>query len=92
MFKIRGRIKPGASMFQDFHWGKWPDAAACPLAWGDRRPDPDMIFDVEWHGGQEAVWELKADGFGHLKLNGDPGVYGSGSITVYGFDGVELVP
>jgi hypothetical protein len=91
MFKMRGRIKVGAGMYQDFGWGKWPDAACCPLAWKDRRPDPDMVFDVEWNGGGEkGSWHCKADGFGHLKLEGDKGEYGSGSIFVYGFDNVEI--
>ena len=89
----RGRIKEGAGIFQDHHFGRWP--ACCPpeSEWvGSSNPycakDPDMLFDVEWDG---RCWVCKADGYGHLKSQGDPGEYGSGSIYVKAFDGVELV-
>jgi hypothetical protein len=49
MIKMRGRIKVGTSIFQDFGWGKWPDAAIPPLSMGDKPIDADMLFEVEWH-------------------------------------------
>lgn len=89
----KGRIKPGAGIFQDFHFGKWPNC--CPPRseyegeeYQQRAKDPEMVFDVEWNG---RYWDCKADGYGYLRSQGEAGEYGSGSITVSSFQGVELL-
>ena len=89
----RGRIKEGAGIFQDHHFGRWPSCCPPKSEWeGDSNPysakDPDMLFDVEWDG---RCWVCKADGYGHLRSQGDSGEYGSGSIFVKAFDGVEVM-
>jgi len=89
----RGRIVEGAGIFQDHRFGEWPQC--CPPRSeyeGDEyqycAKDPDMVFDVEWNG---RYWNCKADGYGYLRSRGESGEYGSGSILVQEFDGVELV-
>ena len=89
----RGRIVEGSLIFQDHHFGKWPQCCP-PISEYDgeeyqyRSKRPDMVFDVEWTGHH---WDCKADGYGYLRSRGEAGEYGSGSIFVSAFDGVELV-
>jgi len=90
----RGRIVKGAAISQDFHFGKWPQCCPPRSEYKDEEYQyltkrPDMIFDVEWNG---RYWDCKADGYGHLRANGEIGEYGNGSIFVFAFDGVELIP
>jgi len=89
----RGRIVEGAGIFQDHQGGKWPQC--CPPRseyngeqYQYRAKDPDMIFDAEWNG---RYWDCKADGYGYLRSNGEPGEYGNGSIFVHAFEGVILI-
>ena len=87
---MKGRIKRGAGIFQDHHFGKWPACLppGCSTTGKYEADDPDMVFDVEWNGHH---WDCKADGFGYLRSRGDDGEYGNGSIFVADRDGVELV-
>ena len=89
----RVRIKEGSAIFQDRRFGKWPEC--CPPQseyegeeYQYRAKDPDMEFDGEWDGTR---WDCKADGYGHMKLHGDPGEYGNGSIFALGLDSVEVL-
>ena len=89
----RGRIKTGAGIFQDHHFGKWP--SCCPPRseyegeeYQYEAKDPDMVFDVRWTGHH---WECKADGYGMMRHRGEAGEYGNGSIFVSNPDGVELM-
>ena len=90
---MKGKIKIGAGIFQDHHFGKWPNC--CPPAkeykgevYEYQARNPDMLFEVEWTGGH---WDCRADGYGHLSSNGDTGEYGNGSIFVKDRDGVDIV-
>ena len=90
---MQGRIKRGAGIFQDHHFGKWPDC--CPPRseyqgeeYQYEAKDPDMVFEVEWTGNH---WDCKADGYGMLRSHGEAGEYGNGSIFVRDRAGVELV-
>lgn len=90
---MQGRIKRGAGIFQDHHFGKWPNC--CPPKseyegeeYKYEAKDPDMVFEVEWTGNH---WDCKADGYGMLRVRGEAGEYGNGSIFVSSRDGVELV-
>jgi len=90
---MQGRIKRGARIFQDHHFGKWPNC--CPPRseyegeeYKYEAKDPDMLFKVEWTG---THWDCKADGYGMLRSRGEGGEYGNGSIFVSALDGVELV-
>jgi len=90
---MQGRIKRGAGIFQDHHFGKWPNC--CPPRseyegeeYKYEAKDPDMVFEVEWTGRH---WDCKADGYGMLRSRGEGGEYGNGSIFVSDPDGVELV-
>ena len=88
----RGRIVDGAGIFQDHHFGKWPQCCPPRSEYEGEEyqycaKDPDMIFDVEWNGHH---WDCKADGYGYLRCRGEVGEYGNGSIFVSSFDGVEL--
>lgn len=89
----RGRIVDGAGIFQDHHFGKWPQCCPPKSDYEGEEyqycaKDPAMVFDVEWNGHH---WNCKADGYGYLRSRGEAGEYGSGSIFVRAFDGVELV-
>jgi hypothetical protein len=88
----RGRIKVGTAIFQDHHFGKWPNCLPPKREYEGEEyqycaKDPDMVFDVQWNGHH---WDCKADGYGYLRSRGDAGEYGNGSIFVCAFDGVEL--
>ncbi len=90
---MQGRIKRGAGILQDHHFGKWPNC--CPPRseyegeeYKYEAKDPDMVFEVEWKG---RYWDCKADGYGMLRSRGEGGEYGNGSIFVSARDGVELV-
>lgn len=83
----------GAEIFQDHHFGKWPQCYPPQKEYQDEEyqcqaKNPDMIFDVEWNG---SYWKCKADGYGRMRRRGENRGYGSGSIFVLKFDGVELV-
>jgi hypothetical protein len=82
--RARGKIKAGAPIFQDFRFGKWPEAATAPISWGDKPIDPDMVFDLELYGEK---WDCRADGFGYHAPRGE---YGCGSIFVTGIGSVEI--
>lgn len=89
-----GRIKLGAPIFQDFHFGKWPNCLPPESEYEGEKyqykaKDPDMVFEVEWKG---RYWDCKADGYGMLRSRGEGGEYGNGTIFVHEIDGVELVP
>jgi hypothetical protein len=76
---MRGRIKVGALITQDFATGRWPAARI------GTDTDPDIEFECEWKG---SFWECIADGYGMLRSCGDAGEYGNGSIFVHDVDGV----
>ena len=89
----RVRIKEGASIFQDHHFGKWPNCCPPNSEYEGEEyqyvaKNPDMEFDGEWNG---RYWDCKSDGYGHLKSRGDTGAYGNGSIFVIGLDSVEIL-
>lgn len=73
---MKGRIKIGASIFQDMGVGKWP---SCSAPKSNPHPDPDMIFSMKWCG---KYWDCKARGFGEHPD------YGNGSIFVHDINGV----
>jgi hypothetical protein len=75
------RIKEGANIMQDRSFYRWPHI-------GERVENPEMLFTGEWN---EKFWTCKADGYGHLKIDGDLGEYGSGSIFISSYDSVEIV-
>ena len=87
------KIKRGAQTFQDHHFDKWPGCEP-PSKEYEGEPyqylakNPDMLFEARWNG---RYWDCKADGYGHLKLYGDNGDYGNGSIYVNGFTNVDIV-
>jgi len=64
---MRGTIKAGATVFQDFRVFKWPEDLS------------DIVFDVNEEG---TGYGCKADGYGHLRSQGDPGSYGNGRVFV----------
>jgi len=90
---MQGRIKRGAEVFHDRHFGTWPSCCP-PLSEYDGQEyrhearDTDMVFDVEWSG---RSWACKANGYGMLRSRGEDGEYGNGSIFVLDRDGVELL-
>ena len=89
----RVRIKEGSGVFQDHHFGKWPECCPPQSEYeGDeyqyRAKNPDMEFDGEWNG---RWWNCVADGYGRLKRYGEEGEYGNGSIFVPGLDSVEVL-
>jgi hypothetical protein len=73
---MRGRIKVGALITQDFATGRWPAKS------GGSDTVPDIEFDCKWNG---SFWECIADGYGML---GYAGEYGNGSVFVHDIDGV----
>lgn len=74
---MRGRIKIGAGIYQDFSFGRWPNCSPPKEAKDPHRADdPDMIFEMEWNG---HGWWCTAPGYG------DKEWYGNGRILV--FDG-----
>ena len=83
---MKGIIKVGTGIMQDFHFGKWPNCF--PPKRHNNKVNEDMIFDVEWKGN---YWDCRADGYGCLSSQGDIGDYGDGSIFVHDKDGVEIV-
>ncbi len=91
--KVVCRIKEGASIFQDHHFDKWPGCKPPAKEYeGDpyqrQAKNPAMLFEARWNG---RYWECKADGYGHLRSNKDPGDYGNGSILVHGFSNVDII-
>jgi hypothetical protein len=78
----RVKIKVGSRVLQDRSNGIWPSTASA------EKVDPDMIFEAKWTG---KVWDCVADGFGMLKINGQTGEYGNGSIFAFGIDSVEVI-
>lgn len=88
-----GRIKRGAGIMQDFHFGKWPSCCPPGSEYEDEEyryeaKDPDMVFDVKREGNG---WVCKADGYGRLRARGEKGEYGNGCILVSDIGGVELL-
>lgn len=75
------RIKPGAFIGQDFSFTHWPNVDPPPS-------DPSMQFQAHWTGKH---WVCKADGYGHLTIDGDCGSYGNGKIHVFSYDSVEVL-
>ena len=89
----KGRIVRGAGIFQDFHFGRWPQCCPPDFEYDGEEYQyvakyPDMVFAVEWNGSH---WTCRADGYGNLRSMGETGRYGSGCIFVKQFDGVELI-
>lgn len=89
---MQGRIKRGAGIMQDRCFGKWPNCLPPRSEYAGEKyryeaKDPDMVFDVEWTG---RYWDCKADGYGMLRVRGEGGEYGNGSIFVHGYDDVYL--
>lgn len=74
---MRGRIKIGTLISQDFMTFRWPHCkvagAKSPAQWQVK--NPDMKFDMEWNG---RYWRCITEGFG-AKNN-----YGNGAIFVFG--------
>lgn len=88
---MKGKIKIGAGIFQDHHFGKWPQCIPPRSAYTSdeykhEAADPDIVFDIEWTGNH---WECTADGYGILSKDG--GEYGNGSIFVSKRDGIEII-
>ena len=82
---MKVRIKIGARVMQDRGFGRWPSCyppSGCDF-------DPTMIFDAEKR--RDGGWECRANGFGRRIWLGEQGGYGSGSVTVIDYDGVEVV-
>ena len=84
------RIKKGASIGQDHAFMRWPIcyppiSEYLPEENPYRPKDPDMLFAGDWNG---KFWNCVAEGYGDTTKNGD---YGSGSIFVFSYDGVEIV-
>lgn len=89
----KGRIKVGATIFQDHGVFTWPNCKPPHSEYRDEEyqficKNPYMIFDVEWDGKH---WTCKADGYGRLLLNGEQGGYGNGAILISDLKSVELV-
>ena len=74
---MRGRIKVGAAIMQDFAFGHWPQ---CKAPKGSKDPDQaddaDMVFEMKLTNTGKV--ECTAPGFGAR------GHYGNGSIFVFG--------
>jgi hypothetical protein len=90
---VIGKIRIGAGIMQDLHWGEWPNCVPPRKEYEGEEykylaKNPDMLFEASWNG---RYWSCKADGYGHLKFYGDAGDYGNGSIFVYGFSSVDIV-
>lgn len=83
---MKAKIKIGASISQDFGYGKWPQ---CKPVKG-QTVDPDTVFDAKWNASGK-YWDCRADGFGAMESNGIKGTYGNGSIFVFEKNGVEEV-
>ena len=88
---MKGRIKIGAKISQDFGFGKWP---TCKPPRGSREEgiadDPNMVFEVEWINETPGYWNCVADGFGAMPSNGVVGTYGNGSIYVSDKGGIDF--
>jgi hypothetical protein len=81
------RIQAGALIFQDFRTFHWPACIPPHSHYADepyqfRAKDPHMVFEGEK---KERYWDCRADGYGQY---GNGNEYGSGSIFVYGLNGV----
>ena len=77
--KIKGCIKPGATLMHDHGFFAWPDCA-------DGLMDPTLEFDCTLHHREKpeaCYWECKREGFGIIGGN-----YGNGSLLVNGLDSV----
>jgi len=88
---MKARIKRGTGIFQDCHFGKWPNCCPPKSEYEGREyqyeaNDPDMVFEVDWNGHH---WVCKAIGYGMRGSHGE--AYGNGSIYVKDQDGIELV-
>lgn len=87
---LKVKIKKGAKIFQDFHFGRWP-ACLPPSSeyegeeYRYRTKNPDLIFDAEWKGRH---WDCRRKGYG---VGSKPEEYGNGSIFVIDEDGVEIL-
>ena len=83
---MKGRIKLGAGLMQDYHFGRWPYCLVPKSQGGGyEAKNPNMLFDVEWKG---SYWDCRTDGFG--KTKDGKGEYGCGSIFVSDKHGVIL--
>ena len=76
---MKGRIKIGAFVGQDFEYGRWPATKS------GEDVNPNMEFEITK---QPFGWSCVADGFGVLNGKGRYGRYGNGSIHVYDNDGI----
>jgi hypothetical protein len=90
---MRVKIKKGAPLIQNNRAGIWPfccppDSEYAGEEYKYVAKNPDMEFEARWTG---QYWRCKANGYGSLKIYGDTGEYGNGSIFVYAFDGVEIL-
>lgn len=86
---MKGRIKIGAEIYQDFSYGKWPDCKPPKSEYDGEDYQyttkfPDRIFEVSWDESWNA-WDCRADGYGsHTD-------YGNGSISVHRRESVEII-
>ena len=81
------RIKEGARIGQDFHFGCWPDCCPPESEYAGEQyqyvaKNPEMRFVGYWDG---QSWICKAPGYG----NKDD--YGNGAVHVFEKDGVEEI-
>ena len=86
---VRGRIKEGTIINQDFRTFNWPECMptlahykGSDKMFENRALDVNMIFNCKMH---PRVWDCSAPGFG------DKMDYGNGSLLVRGIDSIELV-
>lgn len=92
------RIRRGALIWQDFHTARWP---ACLPPEAEHANEerfkrctryPDAVFKAVWKAcPQGGYWDCRRDGYGAMRLKGDKGEYGNGSIFVPDEDGVEII-
>jgi hypothetical protein len=90
---VKVRIKMGASICHDHHFGRWPECCPPDKEYAGEEyqyiaKNTDMVFDARFNG---KSWVCKADGYGYLASNGENGDYGNGSINVVWFDDVEIL-